>query len=54
MEEGERNLVIRENHYTVKLSIEVGGKEDQGLITSSYLMCPLDIDEGTNYLSFQI
>ena len=30
MEEGERNLMIREHRYTVKLSIEARGKEDQG------------------------
>lgn len=38
MEEGGRNLVIREQRYVVKLSIEAGGKEDQGAITSGYLM----------------
>ena len=38
MEEGERNLVIREQRYVVELNIEVGGKEDQGEITSGYLM----------------
>ena len=38
MEEGEINLVIREQRYAAELSIEAGGKEDQGEITSSYLM----------------
>ena len=33
MEEGERNLVIREHRYTIELSIEVGGKDDKGAIT---------------------
>ena len=37
MEEGGRNLVIREQHYAVELSIEAGGKEDQGVIMSGYL-----------------
>ena len=38
MEEGERNLVIREQRYAVELSIEAGGKGDQGAITSGYPM----------------
>lgn len=38
MEEGERNLVIREHCYAIELSIKVGGKEDQGAITLGYLM----------------
>ena len=38
MEEGERNIVIREHRYAVKLSIEAEGKEDQGVITSGDLM----------------
>ena len=38
MEEGERNLVIREHRYVVELSIKVGGKEDQGAIMLVYLM----------------
>ena len=37
-EEGERILMIREHCYTVELRIEIGGKEDQGVTTSSYLM----------------
>ena len=38
MEEEMGNLVIREKLYVVELRIEVGGKEDQGDITSGFLM----------------
>ena len=38
MDEGERNLVIREHRYAIELSIKAEGKEDQGAITSSDLM----------------
>ena len=38
MEERERILMIREHRYVVELNIEAGGKEDQGEITSGYLM----------------
>ena len=38
MEEGEKNLGIREQRYSVELSIEAGGKEDQGAIMLGYLM----------------
>ena len=38
MEEWERNLVIWEQRYIIELSIEAKDKEDQGVITSGYLM----------------
>ena len=38
MEEGERILMIREHRYSVELRIKIGGKEDQGVIVSGYLL----------------
>ena len=38
MEEEEINIMIREHRYTVKLSIDARGNEDQGSTASGYLM----------------